>query len=374
MSLKVVSLGALLALLLFVVVMSGCGGSKSGASNLQSGSDTYRISSATSYEEAEYRPLVADMQSDGAGTIVGKVSVWNDADTLFIRYDTDEGWEMKGKGTARSYVGTVVPQSTDSSIYKYTPDENAKFVMVTEVPLYVEYKNQNNPGYDWREPGKELFVSSMVGVTGTITPSGISTGITPNEFGLYYGANDVLVGSVDLSLNGEDNLVVNISLDEGWSLSNTHVYVGTIGNPPGFAPGQWPYEFTGNSFTITDLDLSTGDYWLAVHSDIFNGSQTEGATAWNPNPVDGETFYQGRAQFVPNKKSKPHWKSYTAFYFYEGEVNGDPIDYDGLAWAYDVTGSVKSYTEVDDLGNTNTLYGWVFNYEIDDASEEVPAE
>lgn len=388
MSIKNWSWGFVLALMVFVVVMSGCGGSKSGAPSLNGGSDTYRISSATEAEPFETDLIAGAGQNwPGSGTDVGTVYVWNDATNLYVKYETeyDEDDEFKGwtLNDVHLYVGTSAPGTVAPGQFPWKGNAGGGTEYLFTIPLSGTYPggNPKKPGAPYSFVGQDVIIAAHA-VTGFCewivddpgdegTPWGV-----PISYTIYAGNpnNDwpdpYTAGSVTIWRDA-DNLYAEFTPSEGECFEEIQFFIGTEA-PPSQA-GQWPWHAEGVSeetplefpnsylFTIpipiTDpnpnkpinfdpFDLVAGqDYFVAMHVTTCAG---ETGMGWD----GGE---EGGFEWDENG----NWKRYTTWFWNPGEP-GEPSGHwecgTETAWGY-------GPHWFRDNGFSN--WGWWFDYTVD---------
>jgi hypothetical protein len=95
-------------------------------------------------------------------------------------------------------------------------------------------------------------------------------------------------GVVSVS-NDEGNLKVEFVALNGWSLGETHLYVGSE-PPTKTAPGRFPYKGeTVYTFPLSDLEAWPGDVlYIAAHAVVQKGTQQE--TAWGEGSEFGKNW------------------------------------------------------------------------------------
>lgn len=138
----------------------------------------------------------------------------------------------------------------------------------------------------------------------------VDTPVIDGDCAIYYAGQHIVVGSVCVSLDG-DNLLVDYIMEDGWDLSEPHLWVGesldsapTSGNG-GPIPGRFPYTASvmgvdTQTFTIplSDLGLDAESYCadpstllVGAHGVVSNGGQTESAWA-------GETRFSKKGNWA----------------------------------------------------------------------------
>ncbi|MDH7942604.1 hypothetical protein QGM61_02115 [Pseudohongiella sp. SYSU M77423] len=128
--------------------------------------------------------------------------------------------------------------------------------------------------------------------------SGDDVAVVDGNCAIYRAGQHIVVGSVCVTLDG-DNLLVDYILEDGWELSEPHLWVGTSlddapttrkGSP---SPGQFPYTASvmgvgTHTFTIpaSDLGIDPESYCadpsallVAAHGVVSKSGQTESAWA-----------------------------------------------------------------------------------------------
>lgn len=365
MSIKILSTGVFLALLVFVVV-SGCGGSKSStpslSSNGTSGAEGYRISSASA--EGDFVvPLIADggdYYNDG-GVEVGTVSVWNSATRLFVKFETDfsandefEGWTMQG---LHLWVGEGTPTAVNPGGFPWKANADGGTEYTFDIPLSDSYPSQGKKGggsYDFAGKTVNILAHAEVEALEFVEGEGEGTSFYFSS-GLYFGSGDEWVGNLDAWVE-DDNLVVRFSAEEPWLLCETQLYVGT--EPPvEHQAGQFPYkhdpidppqseDFYYIPLAELGLDPETweDEVYIAGHATICFEDESESATAWRSD----------RRELLGH-----NWKSYTYFYFSDRDGDGGEwVLRDETAWG---KGDDANWFRDNGFGN----WGWWFEYNVD---------
>jgi len=116
-------------------------------------------------------------------------------------------------------------------------------------------------------------------------PITVGEGCELTTIAIFWAGQNFEAGTVSASNDGE-NLYVTFATSGGWTMSLTHLYVGTE-PPASYAPGSFPYQTAHDpavtSFTYTialsDIPVESGDtVYIAAHAEVSNGEQDE--TAW----------------------------------------------------------------------------------------------
>jgi uncharacterized repeat protein (TIGR01451 family) len=116
-------------------------------------------------------------------------------------------------------------------------------------------------------------------------PITVGEGCELTTIAIFWAGQNFEAGTVSVSNDGE-NLYVTFATSGGWTMSLTHLYVGTT-PPASYAPGTFPYQtahdpaVTSYTYTIalSDIPAEPGDtIYIAAHAEVSNGEQDE--TAW----------------------------------------------------------------------------------------------
>lgn len=234
-------------------------------------------------------PFVTDLIA--AQTIdVGEVLVWNDGDTLFVRYETDGDWVLADTHVAVATTLGGIPQTKNGN----------------PIPGQFEFSTNHSPSVngftyeidlDWAD-GTLLYIAAHAGVcgpgaNGPIPAEGIIRTIT-----LYAWATAFNVGNVTVAVSG-GNLIVTFNAASGWLLLDTHLYVSTV--PPPLVPDftTFPNQHLGLGGVATDtFTLSISGLGLPTNTPIYisahaNLRYVPFGTLWqawaDENPFDGWT-------------------------------------------------------------------------------------
>jgi hypothetical protein len=219
---------------------------------------------------------------------VGTLSVWNDANTLYVQYDT-VGWTMS---ETHLYVDSEPPDTSAPGQFPYKHeglgDVNTDLY---EIPLN-----------GW-VPGTVLYVAAHADVCAEgqgVPPLGAESAIQViiAEVTLWAGQH-IDAGIVTIAVEG-DNLVVTYATHSGWVMNATHLYVGA--EPPGeSAPGQFPYKHedlggvTEDVYVIPLQEIGVGcddTVYLAAHAELYHPEHGE-ETGWG----EGDEFGHGWAMY-----------------------------------------------------------------------------
>ena len=263
----------MLAALLGLLAAAGCSG---GASGSVMGD---RDSTATAGS-----PFVTELIAGAGqgwpatGEDAGKVSIWNDGTYLYVKYNAEGSWYFGEDGSLAEslhlYVGDTKPTTTAPGQFPFkSPALDGATEYTFQLPLV-------NGSHNWT--GDNLYIAAHAGVCITEggDPGGIDLGIAQGVFlttNLYLGSTFIDIGSVTWSIVGT-NLVVDIDVDPGYAVTDSHLYVDPT-TPPILPFGGWPYgfsspEFDASTYTYTvplaDISADCGTflyYGVHVHVD-----------------------------------------------------------------------------------------------------------
>lgn len=123
-------------------------------------------------------PFVTDLIA-GQHINVGEVRVWNDADNLYVEYETSDGWELV---ETHLYVGKTNPEQLSSAPGQFPySDDNPYVIPLADIDSYsLELNKKGNPTGKWvanGDPGVEpcnnihIAAHAVVQKTTVITPT-----------------------------------------------------------------------------------------------------------------------------------------------------------------------------------------------------------
>lgn len=369
---KLILTSLLLAALLGLLAVTGCGGGATGSI------DGVRDSNATAGS-----PFVTDLIAGAGqgwpatGTDVGKVEIWNDATYLYVKYTAEGGWYF-GDATDTSeslhlYVGDTKPTTTAPGQFPYkSPALNGATTYTFQLPLV-------GGGHNWT--GDNLYVAAhgQTCITEGGDPGGENLGIAQGVFlttELYLGSTFIDIGSVTWSIVGT-NLVADIDVDPGYTVTDSHLYVDPT-TPPTLPFGGWPYnmsspEFDASTLTYTvplaDIPADCGDflyYGIHVHVDpdgsdpnIVGGTALgwEASCATPLNLPNGEPhqFFRYCDLTLPDCVITPPTPGTERC---ETAWGLDPVNgYDGIS--KNEPGWFRTF-----FNSNNKPWGWVFRYQV----------
>ncbi len=226
--------------------------------------------------------------------------------------------EVSSDGTSWNSVGIATnqnPSSGNSNIRVSTFDlEELGFGCISFVRLTDETATFSNS-----KPGPDYFDVDAVGLTDDVACLPPLEICEPDTMDLIAGQH---IDSGDVTIiNDNDNLIITITTQNGWSLSETHISVqdkeddipqNKKGNPK---VGHFEYSESHNpnvefyELTIPLDELPDGDTWaIAIHAvvqQIVDDEVDAEETAWK----DGEPFVQ-----------KGNWAMYNTYDIQECDV------------------------------------------------------
>jgi len=184
------------------------------------------------------------------------------------------------------------------------------------------------------------------------------------EYTIYAG-QDLVAGSVVVSINANGDFVLNVDLVDGALASEAHLFVySELSQLPvkRVAPGQAPYQL-GNlglntfEYTVSVDELTDGDtYYFVFHMALVDEDEL------NPSGVSGETAYVGG----PNGPTKGAWFYAFGFEVIECEEVVDmPVIYVAFHAVYgsETVWAVGELTFIE-LGLTNSRWGWQLTFDV----------
>ncbi len=213
---------------------------------------------------------------------VGDVTIWNDADNLYVEYSVNVGdW---GLYETHLYVGTTPPSTPAPGQFPYQHEDldgalgDGYVVPLADLGVAA---------------GDDLFIAAHGVVCqpdGSTTP--VTTSTVIGTVTLWAGQN-IDAGTVTVSSDGE-NLTVTYETKDGWELTETHLYAGLVA-PTNSAPGQFPYKHEDLGGVTTDTyviplagiaeGLGCGDIlYIAAHAAL------QKLVGYDPDT--GEPIYQ----------------------------------------------------------------------------------
>lgn len=287
---------------------------------------------------------------------VGQVSVWNDANNVYVCYDTD-GWMMTETHLAVADTFEGLPQrngnpSPGQFPYKHEDDDVDPYHDCFTLPV------------EWA-PESELFMAAHAVVCSeevpgetTLDDCGFTLGdiaIAPLVAGQHIDTGNVTV-AVEY-IDGEYYLVVTYTTTGDWGLNETHLAVAHSleeipqknGNP---IPGRFPYKHEGlngatvDTFVIpfADLMVNCDDVlYIAAHASVSrdDGSgEIQQETAWGGGePFPGKNwamYFTATVTCECGNEEPPEPVCETAW--------GDGEDFPGNNWATYFTYTLENLT------------------------------
>lgn len=190
----------------------------------------------------------------------GDVVVWNDSNTLYVKYVTADGWSLTETHlhVASSLGG--IPQTKKGNPIPGKFDHNTEHAPAVTDYLYTIDLDSNT--------GDKLYIAAHAVVCREVE------GDTAALYtATLWAGQHINSGNVTVAVDGE-NLVVTYGATGGWEILETHLYVGTL-PPTTSAPGQFPYKHEGLGGAVTDtyiiplsnLGVECGDtIYIAAHA------------------------------------------------------------------------------------------------------------
>ena len=224
----------------------------------------------------EADPYVTDLIA-GQNIDVGEVYVWNDAEHLYVRYETANYWTL---GETHIHVATSlgeIPQVNGNPIpglFEYSMEH---YPPVTEYTYAIDLNG-------WG-PSTDLYIAAHAdvcgpGAEGLIPAQGVLT-VVP----LYTWISPPWdpVGTVTASIVG-DNLIVDFDITfAGWVMHGTHIYVDLL-PPPIYPPpySEFPYKHEGLANVTTDSHtISLASLGAGCNDVLYISAH---ASVWYPPP------------------------------------------------------------------------------------------
>jgi hypothetical protein len=302
---------------------------------------TVQTANATSYEPIA--PTTVDLMA-GQSIDAGDVSVWNDTENLYVKYETQNGWMLKQNHLAVGTALTDIPQTKGkkpvaipgqfaysnsfdptAASYTYTIPLNSLDASYNDI-LYVAthavvvkplsdgtYQQETGWGsgnkfggawgmyfnYTIQQPqvsgGYTTYTSAgSAWGTGEDFGTGISDYFVFDDFStdktvvLGMGRNEINVGSVTAHLDADTQTInVTYSTMDPYFMDQTHVYVGGAA-PTSSAPGSYADQYT----------VSSGSEYFQTHTFTINlltvDANEDGVYDFDTNKdgiVDGNQIY-----------------------------------------------------------------------------------
>jgi len=277
--------------------------------------------------EPTVTPLIAGQKIDA-----GTVSVWNDIDYLYVKYETTGGWCLTETHLAVKENITYIPQKNGNPIPGQFEYSNTSLPVCTKNFMYTI--NMSKSGFDVND---DLVIAAHAvvktfdaygNVTASQTGWGNGTNFPGKNWAMYFqyrvqgcyytsnycgeSTNTTLYAgrTIDTGMvrvwNDADTLYVEYTATGNWCLDVTHlavkenladIPVNNAGNPE---PGQFEYSTTHPTCTkeyTYEIDLGDKGFdvndglYVAAHASMFeyiNGIKTNQQTGWG----DGTRFVQ----------------------------------------------------------------------------------
>jgi hypothetical protein len=224
---------------------------------------------ATAHTETD--PFVTDLIA-GQYIDVGSVYVWNDAEHLYVKYETVNGWSLAETHLHVATALAQIPQMNGNPIpghFVYSMDHDPP------VTGYTYVIDLNGWG-----PSTELYIAAHAAVCGPGEDGSIPAQGVLAVVPLYTYISPPWdpVGTVTASIVGDD-LIVNFDITfAGWVMLDTHLYVGFTA--PSYPPpySEFPYKHeelggvTTDSYTISlaSLGAQGGDIlYISAHASVW---------------------------------------------------------------------------------------------------------
>lgn len=240
----------------------------------------------------------------------GTLEVSNDADSIYVTYTTTNGWELT---ETQLYVGDLagLPATKNGNPKVGNFPYKTNHTTGTTSMSYAVAIDDNIDCYVVAAHASVQLVQGGV-VVQTETAWSEGTNLTTRgswaTYSTYclmdcceiatvsydlYGGQTILVGSIDVT-NDDNNVYITYNTTGGWTLAETHLYVGDLaGLPTNGAntpiPGQFPNAGThsgATSYTYTIPLANLNDcFIIAAHASVEFGNSTSGTTqqetAWS---------------------------------------------------------------------------------------------
>lgn len=279
---------AVMTVALAMVVICGCGGGENASipspppkpdmPTIGASLPTYTNQNVL---EGQLWALIAGAgQNDPSkGTLIGHVSVSNDSENLYVQYIIEEpGWELDA---THVYAGTQPPSTAAPGQFPYKHDDlggvttDEYIIPLSELGV---------------RPDDLLYIATHATVCTEGEASyvdGVLTAVTLWA-GQIYDA-----GTVTVEIQG-DNLVITYETKDGWEMTQTCLYVGTVPPEPAPDPVSFPYKHedlggvTTDDYTIalSELGLECGDsLYIAAYALLGDMG------AWGEGELIGECWW-----------------------------------------------------------------------------------
>lgn len=243
----------------------------------------------------ETDPFVTDLIA--AQTMdAGDVSVWNDGERLYVKYETDGDWCLTKTHLHVATALADIPQTGKGS----------------PIPGHFDYSMEHDPcsteytyviDLNGWTPTTELYIAAHAVVCrpGEGEPMFVQGVLTTVP--MYTWADAINVGTVTVAIEGE-NLVVTLETVDGWLMLDTHLYLDPT-TPPTWPPpwADFPYKneglggVTADDYSISLPSLGVGcddTLYISTHANLVKYTEW-GAIyrdGWgDENPFDGWTKY-----------------------------------------------------------------------------------
>lgn len=278
----------------------------------------------TAHTEAD--PFVTDLIA-GQHYDVGDVSVWNDGDYLYVKYETTGSWSLM---LTHLHVATSlsgIPQKNGN------PPPGQFDYQMNHAPSTNEYTYAID--LDWT-PSTQLYIAAhadVCGFDGDPMPAEGLLATVP----LYAYRDMEIVGTVQVVLDG-DNLVVTFETVGGWKMLESYLYIGLV--EPTTLPDyrtfayQHPIlaEVTTDAYVVplADVGVGCGDtIYISgmTYAKLQNAMGTWYNFCWTDEyPFDGWTKYFS-VEIVCEYTCETAW--------------ADGLDFPGRNWAMYFTYTVQ---------------------------------
>ena len=257
-------------------------------------------------------PAVSNLMA-GQNIDAGSITVQNTEDSLYVTFNTDNGWvlgkthlfvgllsDMPSTSGGNPQIGnfpyqhSINPYSTSDSYAIALSDLPDCFVVAAHAEVHligadgevIQSETGWGQGTQMNSSGSWAMYSSYC--IQACDPCEFVT----ESFDLFAGQT-IDVGDL-LVTNDNDNLYITYQTTGDWYIGKVHVYVGSLeGLPTNNAntpiPGQFPYQETYNPYTQTatvtvPLQGLPACYVIAAHAEthrVVNGVEVQEETGWS---------------------------------------------------------------------------------------------
>lgn len=245
----------------------------------------------------------------GQNTVIGNVTIFNDAFNLYVTYTTTGGWlldethlfvgefdDMPTTPLGNPKIGLFPYASVHDGISTYTYtiplDWEECITIATHAAVYKEEDGIITQAETAWGEGEQI---SQAGSWAMMFEYCNSTccEVIPENFTIY-GGQYYEAGSLEVT-NDADSVYVSYHFNEGWTSQTVQLYVGSVSQLPVNGagvpiPGHFPYSYTSNTpmtdvtFSIS-LDQLDECFIIAAHSELTlldeEGSIIQSETGWS---------------------------------------------------------------------------------------------